>query len=113
MKKKETDEEAGKNAAIGFAQRILEIPLGRLFVQLKQMEMFDAILAVYKEAEWSKEVVIGSIHLNCCPLCDQPQGGGHLENCSYFEPNKKVVELEESRKELKDYMDTLTREEKK
>jgi len=102
MKKQETAEEQGKNLAVSFAQ-----------LTLKQMEMFDDILVVYKEAEWSKEVNIGNTTYYYCPLCDQAREKGHRKNCPYFKPNKKVRALEKSREELKDYMETLPKEEER
>lgn len=84
--KDQENKEADEKIVTTVPQQILQ----QMQTNLQQMQMFDDVLAVYKEVEWCKEVVIGSITYNYCPLCDQAQGRGHLESCSYFEVNKKV-----------------------
>ena len=55
------------------------------------IELFNGFLVVYKQLQWAKEVIIGSVHYNYCPLCDQPEGKGHVESCPCFEMNERLL----------------------
>lgn len=55
------------------------------------VEVLNKVLAVYKELQWSKEVVVGDVHYNYCPLCDQPEGKGHAESCPCAKLNEVLL----------------------
>ena len=55
------------------------------------VSLFNKLLGVYRELQWSKEVIVGDVHYNYCPLCDQPEGKGHVESCPCAELNERLL----------------------
>ena len=55
------------------------------------VEVLNKVIAVYRELQWSKEVVVGDVHYNYCPLCDQPEGKGHAASCLCTELNEILL----------------------
>jgi len=70
------------------------------------IELFNKLLSVYKELQWSKVLVIRDVHYNICPLCDQLEGKGHASSCLCFKMNEKLLAYG------KDIIEELCKEEK-